>query len=972
MLGRQQIAGIPTAISELFKNAHDAYASRVEVDYFRSRDLLVLRDDGLGMTREEFEDRWLTLGTDSKVGGPRGLKLPAELSGERRPILGEKGIGRLAIASIGSQVVVLTRARRGRTLSDLTVALVNWRLFELPGINLDQLEIPIAKISGGALPTEEDLSNLAGKVRGQLGKLDLTTDETALVVADLDRLAFDPGELLRYLGDPGLDGKGHGTHFLIVPTTEQLAADIDSKPADKQAPPLVQTLIGFANSMTPDSPKERIATAFRDRPTDEICRDLIDRDEFFTPDEFRAADHHIEGRFDGYGRFEGVVSVFGGKPEPYDFVWSKFPGQELDCGPFPFRLGYVQGKASESRLDLALHGRIVQKLDRLGGLYIYREGIRVLPYGTPGYDFLGIERRRTENIGRYFFSYRRMLGVLELDAEQNGALQEKAGREGFRENRAYRQFRDLLADFFVDLAAQFFSERGPRADAWLEGREQAKHRLEISAAHRKRTKQERQRFARRVGSLLTALEDAQPERQAEEVLDDLRNAIDDLLSSRRLTAEKLVSADVMAQGRIAGLRSDYRLTPPEGVGLNADLRRDWDYLQDLLGRLNVDVWDPALQNVEAIILRASSEMQVEPARQDRFRASLARAADEARGRALQGAREASTALGDVEQTVRSATERGLEAVDSVADQVLELAEDSSMSRLSDERLVARRLELEDMLDETATREERVLVGLADRLRRASALTGTSGPFNSPELTAVLDEELVALRERVDRDFELAQLGLATEVISHELDHTIRGVREALTRLRAWSDVNPSLSSVHDDLRTGFDHLDSYLALFTPLQRRLRRRRVPIRGYEIEEFLRGLFERRLVDDDIALEASDTFRSWQHNGFRSTLYPVFVNLVDNATYWVGQSRPPRWIRLDADGASLLIRDSGRGVPDRDQDAIWHFGFTRKPGGRGAGLAISREVLARDDWSITLEGAPERGTQFRIEPPPEETSD
>ena len=30
MLGRQQIAGIPTAISELFKNAHDAYADHVE------------------------------------------------------------------------------------------------------------------------------------------------------------------------------------------------------------------------------------------------------------------------------------------------------------------------------------------------------------------------------------------------------------------------------------------------------------------------------------------------------------------------------------------------------------------------------------------------------------------------------------------------------------------------------------------------------------------------------------------------------------------------------------------------------------------------------------------------------------------------------------------------------------------------------------------------------------------------------
>ena len=33
MLGRQQIAGLPTAISDLFKNAHDAYADHAEIDY---------------------------------------------------------------------------------------------------------------------------------------------------------------------------------------------------------------------------------------------------------------------------------------------------------------------------------------------------------------------------------------------------------------------------------------------------------------------------------------------------------------------------------------------------------------------------------------------------------------------------------------------------------------------------------------------------------------------------------------------------------------------------------------------------------------------------------------------------------------------------------------------------------------------------------------------------------------------------
>ena len=53
MLGRQQIAGIPTAISELFKNAHDAYAGCVDIDYYRTDGLFVLRDDGVGMTRED-------------------------------------------------------------------------------------------------------------------------------------------------------------------------------------------------------------------------------------------------------------------------------------------------------------------------------------------------------------------------------------------------------------------------------------------------------------------------------------------------------------------------------------------------------------------------------------------------------------------------------------------------------------------------------------------------------------------------------------------------------------------------------------------------------------------------------------------------------------------------------------------------------------------------------------------------------
>ena len=93
MLGRQQIAGIPTAISELFKNAHDAYADKVEIDYLRHERLFVLRDDGNGMSRADFENRWLTLGTESKLSSEAGLAMPTrDESVPERP--GDRGGGK--------------------------------------------------------------------------------------------------------------------------------------------------------------------------------------------------------------------------------------------------------------------------------------------------------------------------------------------------------------------------------------------------------------------------------------------------------------------------------------------------------------------------------------------------------------------------------------------------------------------------------------------------------------------------------------------------------------------------------------------------------------------------------------------------------------------------------------------------------------------------------------------------------------
>ena len=129
LLGRQQIAGIPTAINELFKNAYDAYADNVDVDYFRINKLFILRDNGLGMTKDDFESRWLTLGTDSKVNNAKISSPLINNSKPFRPITGEKGIGRLAIASIGNQVLILSRAKKKNKNKKKVSAFIKLQIF---------------------------------------------------------------------------------------------------------------------------------------------------------------------------------------------------------------------------------------------------------------------------------------------------------------------------------------------------------------------------------------------------------------------------------------------------------------------------------------------------------------------------------------------------------------------------------------------------------------------------------------------------------------------------------------------------------------------------------------------------------------------------------------------------------------------------------------------------------------------------
>lgn len=969
MLGRQQIAGVPTAISELLKNAHDAYAEQAIVDYFRSDRLFVLRDDGLGMTQLDFEERWLTLATESKVAPSDGVLLASGRPGfPRRAILGEKGIGRLAVAAIGPQVLVLSRPLRDGELGELLVSLVQWGLFEIPGVNLEEIDIPTLTLPGTELPSKEDVGTLLDWVAENLERLTRAAPKHLLARINGELAAFrsvDPAALASALEGPSLLD-GPGTHFFIRPAdaliTEDLVAREHQEPSD-----LLKLLIGFTNTMTPDHREPAMKVEFRDHFSEEDYENVVGETEFFTPAEFAASDQRITGTFDEKGQFRGTVRVFDAEPVDVVIPYPNARGREMSCGPFHLDVAYQQGEQRRTLLDPEAFSAINRKLKLYGGLYIYRDGIRVLPYGNQDVDFLEFEQRRSISASDYFFSYRRMFGVIEITRANNSELREKAGREGFAANEAYRQFRELLMNLFYQVAFQFFRETGSHAQEFYERRE-ALERLD--KARKRRAGQvtaRRGQISRSLTEFEQALDEGRVAEETERVVRAVEVGLEQAVADEdpARAAAMVARIEDRARDDLRTTEDRYKVERPRGMALSRPLARRYARYEDERARLEAEVLGPARERVDRLVDEVVSSHKLALARQLRIEHAVNAATKGARDATRAAQRELNAEANATRKRASELGQRHYQAVENALARVQAELAALDVGSTSDQKIVAFRTgiarELTELRDTAA----------GDLTSMTQQLAGLVWPENGtgPTVTALdqveaLETDLETLTEQAADQLEMTQLGMAVDVINHEFRHTVQSIRRTLRQLKVWADANPKLKSSYTELKTSFDHLDGYLTLFTPLQRRLHRTEVEIAGTEIEGFLRDLFEKRLLENEITLEATVAFREHRLEGFPSTIYPVFVNLLDNAIFWLTGYRGKHVITLDAGPGWMAVRDTGPGLPTELGDDIFRARVTTKPGGSGYGLFVVRQVLQRDGMDVEARPpTPDAGAELRI---------
>jgi signal transduction histidine kinase len=125
LLGRELITDRITALVELVKNAYDANATEVHVEFYaptrKNNGKIIIHDNGIGMNQDDIATKWMRIGTDSK------RKDKFSTAPFNRRVVGEKGIGRFAIDKLGSLCVIETKKEND---SKINYLILDWRNYE--------------------------------------------------------------------------------------------------------------------------------------------------------------------------------------------------------------------------------------------------------------------------------------------------------------------------------------------------------------------------------------------------------------------------------------------------------------------------------------------------------------------------------------------------------------------------------------------------------------------------------------------------------------------------------------------------------------------------------------------------------------------------------------------------------------------------------------------------------------------------
>lgn len=481
-LGEQLIEDELVALLELIKNAYDADANNVDVlidtntvtPYGKGR--IEIKDDGNGMIPSIVRNSFLRLSTSFKEEEKSSIYY-------HRRVLGKKGIGRLSFQRLGNYISVETvpnieRYEKTELLKKEDKEFIN----EYSKINID--------IDWSEFPIDMDFSDIMATVKYE--KDIVVSYGTKIVIQGIKNLNFwdmdkkkeeklknellnmmDPFQ--KNLKEKRKDGfsvllKINDIPYSVKPIEEDLLDELyDSKVTFKfknwkfhiEVERQLKYIMQRRESMIKNMKKAGFEVLHEEKYEKETKKYDID---FFDLKEVAVNYPKINFTVEKINflrkeELEELEKEREDKKISEEEYREKILAQYAYPGDFEGKI-YARDLMNTEEIDIILQkeGLIKAKLNTLRdinkvwssmqGVYVYRNGFRVLPYGRK--DWIGFTEKSQKSAANIYREHT-VVGYLKIDGFTSENLEEQTNRQGFIQDEYGKNFFMLLQEFLLNI-----------------------------------------------------------------------------------------------------------------------------------------------------------------------------------------------------------------------------------------------------------------------------------------------------------------------------------------------------------------------------------------------------------------------------------------------------------------------------------------------------------------------------------------
>lgn len=422
MLGEQLIRNERIALIELIKNSYDADADWVKVTFqgfgnnykIEQGSKIVIEDNGHGMNQDLIENHWLNPATPEK----KRRKKTKDTTGKGRIIQGEKGIGRFAILKLGRRIEITSKTKEDQQEHHVTYDFSRY---------------------------DDDFLSENGDEK------DLYIDDLRVALLNRRPERIFPSELS--FGSRKKKRLNHGTIIEISDLkgswTERKVESVYRDLTKLESIFLKRENIDFEVSIYRNEEHqnfqedylEKLNLLLNERSVIKIEKGCFDSDK----KEYRFTINGVDKSISIVDPSITGLKVF---KDRFGNAGSELNDRQIECGSFDFGF-YV--------FDFSTQAPVKHQLDKEDKLiirdhriYLYRDNIRVYPYGEPDDDWLRIDVYRGTISAGHFLSNDQVVGFVNISQRNNPNLKDKTNREGLiDEGNATEDFITLLQTFLA-------------------------------------------------------------------------------------------------------------------------------------------------------------------------------------------------------------------------------------------------------------------------------------------------------------------------------------------------------------------------------------------------------------------------------------------------------------------------------------------------------------------------------------------